>query len=212
MFYVHGLSGHETMPMNRLFEKRPVNKTDKIYAYHGIENRHVGGMDEQSSKKHQSKGNASQAYQSVETQTEKDLIVTAAEIMVSPVEILLSTSMVSDAIQLFQGKKFRHVPVVSPEKGLIGMVSDRDVLRYLGEKSLEAEAVPHTKFSSITEVMTTDVVSASNDTDVRYIARLFVEGKIGAMPIVDNGKLTGILTRSDILRAVMKNFHIGLWA
>lgn len=212
MFFVNGLSGHEAMPMNRLFEKRPVNKTDQVYAYHGIESRHLGGAEEQPSKRHPHKDNVSQLYRSVEKPEETDLIVTAVEIMVSPVATLSSASMISDAVQLFQAKKFRHVPVISRQKGLIGMVSDRDVLRYLGEKSISKDNIPHTELNNITEVMTTDVVSASSCTDVRYIARLFVEGRIGAMPIVDNEKLVGMITRSDILRAVMKNFHIGLWA
>jgi len=204
MFYVNGLSGHETMPMNRLFEKRPVNKADQVYAYHGIENRHVGGAEEQPSKKHQSKDSVSQSYRSVERESENDSSVLAAKIMVSPVAVLTTTSLISEALELFHERKFRHVPVINAEKGLVGMVSDRDVLRYL--------AAQDTKSNLITEIMTTDVVSASSDTDVRYIARLFVEGRIGAMPIVNNRKITGILTRSDILRAVMENFHIGLWA
>jgi len=211
-FFVHGLTGHETMPMNRLFAKRPVNKTDEIYAYHGIENRHIDASEESMAGHHHAhRETVSQSYSSIEHESDSG-VVTASEIMVSSVVVLASTAMISEVVALFHKRKFRHVPVISDEKGLIGLVSDRDVLRYLGEQSLEDKEHTHTKFNLITEVMTTDVVSATSDTDVRYIARLFVEGRIGAMPIVDDGELTGILTRSDILRAVMKNFHIGLWA
>ncbi len=211
-FFVHGLTGHETMPMNRLFAKRLVNKTDEIYAYHGIENRHIDASEESMAGHHHGhRETVSQSYSSIEHESDSG-VVTASEIMVSSVEVLAPTAMISEVVALFHKRKFRHVPVISDEKGLIGLVSDRDVLRYLGELSLEDKEHTHTKFNLITEVMTTDVVSASSDTDVRYIARLFVEGRIGAMPVVDDGELTGILTRSDILRAVMKDFHIGLWA
>lgn len=61
--------------------------------------------------------------------------------------------------------------------------------------------------------MTSNVLSASSDTDVRYIARLFVENRIGAMPVVlKNGNLAGIITRSNILDAVMRHFNMELWA
>ncbi len=200
-FFVHGLTGHETMPMNRLFEKRPVNKTDQVYAYHAIDNKHIGSAEESIQKHHSHSDIVQQSYQSVEHDSDNHHVVLASEIMVTPVEVLSDTAMISEAISLFHAKQFRHVPVVSKDQSLVGMISDRDILRYSGSQ-----------FNEVTKVMKTDVVSASSDTDVRYIARLFVEGKIGAMPIIDSGKLTGILTRSDILRAVMKNFHIGLWA
>jgi len=211
-FFVHGLSGHETMPMNRLFEKRPVNKTDEVYAYHGIENRHIDHSGESEHKHNSHSDMASESYRQIERDTDNGSIVLAREIMISPVMVLSETAIISEALSLFHKRKFRHVPVLSEKKELIGMLSDRDVLRYLGDSAIQNNKESHSIFNTITKVMTTDVVSASSDTDVRYIARLFVEGKIGAMPIVDSGKLIGILTRSDILRAVMKNFHIGLWA
>ena len=211
-FLLHGLSGHETMPMNRLFEKRPVNKAEQVYAYSGIKNRHIDSSEESTQKHHRHRDKLEQSYQSIEHELDRDSAVLAADIMVSPVVVLSATSMVSEAVELFHKKKFRHVPVVSEEKGLIGMLSDRDILRYLADKSSKKEGEVHSPFSEVTNVITSEVVSASSDTDVRYIARLFVEGRIGAMPIVDNGNLIGILTRSDILRAVMQNFHIGLWA
>lgn len=210
-FFVHGLSGHETMPMNRLFKKRPVNKTDAVYAYHGVDARHVDNAEESMHQHHSHSDMARESYRQIEHEPDNDSIVLAKEIMISPVMVLPETAMISDALDLFHKRQFRHVPVLSERTELIGMLSDRDVLRYLGDTSVQKKDEPHTQFNRITNVMTTDVVSASSDTDVRYIARLFVEGRIGAMPIVDNGKLTGVLTRSDILRAIMNNFHIGLW-
>ncbi|MFV2031347.1 MAG: CBS domain-containing protein [Gammaproteobacteria bacterium] len=60
--------------------------------------------------------------------------------------------------------------------------------------------------------MKSPVLTASEDTDVRYIARLFVEQRIGALPIVADGELKGIVTRSDVLSAVMRHFVLQLWA
>ncbi len=60
--------------------------------------------------------------------------------------------------------------------------------------------------------MTPRVLTASVDTDVRYIARLFAEQHIGAMPVAKEGELKGIITRSDLLGAVMRHYGLELWA
>jgi len=51
----------------------------------------------------------------------------------------------------------------------------------------------------IESIMISPVLSAGLNTDARHIARLFVEQRIGAMPVADQGQLLGIITRSDIL-------------
>lgn len=56
------------------------------------------------------------------------------------------------------------------------------------------------------------VLAASLDADIRYIARLFVEQGIGAMLIVSDAYLKGIITRRDVLSAVMRYYTIELWA
>ena len=64
----------------------------------------------------------------------------------------------------------------------------------------------------IEQLMTQPVLAANVDTDVRYIARLFVERRIGAMPVAKEGQLMGIVTRSDVLGAVMRHYTLELWA
>lgn len=60
--------------------------------------------------------------------------------------------------------------------------------------------------------MAPQVLTASIDTDVRHIARLFVEQHIGAMPIVKEEKLKGMITRSDVLGTVMRHYALELSA
>ena len=121
---------------------------------------------------------------------------------------------INEAIKLFQAKQFRHVPVLSTEGAVAGMISERDILRYLGgvTESYEQRKTQGIPSQRVTQLMQSRVLTASADTDVRYIARLFVDRRVGAMPIVTAGKLVGIITRSDILRAVMRHFELELWA
>ena len=206
-FIVHGLNIHEQMPLNKLFKSRVVEKTQRIAASHTVETDY--GSNQQ-------RNTVDKTYQTVEGFQQDKPVLFSKQIMTSPVETLTPQTSVAEAHKLFQSKKFRHVPILSTDKRLIGMVSDRDVLRYLSN----IPGVGHDKHSQITTPSMTDpisqlmqkqVLTASMDTDVRYIAMLFVEQHIGATPIMEQENLIGIITRSDILRAVMRHYELQLW-
>jgi acetoin utilization protein AcuB len=133
--------------------------------------------------------------------------------MTRPVTALQLQSRISTALEIFQTRQFRHLPVITNDNRLAGIVSDRDVMRYLGGFTRDYhQESPHNANEHIEKIMQPRVLAASPNTDVRYIARLFVEQHVGAMPIVLDGALTGIVTRSDILSAVMRHFVLELWA
>ena len=215
-FMFHGLSGHETMPMNRLFENRPVNKTDQVDAYHKINPNQPNDLADASKDKHLASGRgvASDTYKTVDATSDSQPALRASEIMSSPVATLSQTDSITEILKTFHDNSFRHLPVISPDKTLVGIVSDRDVFRYMSgiADDYNHKEVRHQYGDKVTGLMSSRVLSASSDTDVRYIARLFVEKRIGAMPILSNNNLVGIITRSDILGAVMRHFHLELWA
>jgi len=213
-FMLHGLSGHETMPMNRLFAKRPVNELEQIDAYHKIDPKQPDDLADASKDKHLHRGIANSAYKEIDGTHDDKSTVLASEIMSSPVVILSQTNNIDEVLEIFHDNSFRHLPVVSPNKSLLGIVSDRDVFRYMSgiTDGYNDQKIKHKESDNVAELMSSSVLSASSDTDVRYIARLFVEKRIGAMPILNNGHLAGIITRSDILGAVMRHFNLELWA
>ena len=132
--------------------------------------------------------------------------------MSSPVVTVTPEMTLNEAVRLFQKSQFRHLPVISETGMLVGMVSDRDVLHYVSGLGEDYQpTVPHNLNDHVERVMKTPVLTASQDTDVRHIARLFVSQHVGAMPIVREGALKGIITRNDILKAVMSNFIVELW-
>lgn len=93
----------------------------------------------------------------------------------------------TEAVALMRRAKLRHLPVVDGTGRLVGIVSDRDLRR---------------PASTVGEVMTPNVLTIGASTDVRHAARLMRERKIGSLPIVEDGKLVGILTETDVLRAL----------
>ena len=208
-FYVQGPNNHDLMPLEKIFDRRFVNKTEAIDPSRTIapKQRH------KFSDKHKLSLAANYAYKAVDKLPEDGPELFARQIMSTPVETLTSTMSAEEALTSFKRSQFRHLPVISSNGKVTGIVSDRDILRYmtgLYENHLNNSAL-HRVGDNVEQLMQSPVLTASQKTDVRYIARLFIERRVGAMPIVTDGKLKGIITRSDILHAVMSHYDIELW-
>jgi CBS domain-containing protein len=86
----------------------------------------------------------------------------------------------------------RHLPVLRGAR-LVGVVSERDVLAHL------AEGGPSARRERIASVMTAPVLTVGPATDVAAAAQRMAAATVGCLPVVDRGRLVGMLTRSDIL-------------
>jgi len=199
-FYVEGRTRHELMPIEKLFNERRVEKTHEVDSSHPVENKEVHLTNNSNTQRIKS------TYQQIEHFLPETQVVFAEQIMSSPVVALAPDSSVNQAFKLFHKHQFRHVPVTTRDKKLQGIISDRDILRILGNHAgSDQEKI------KISEVMITEVLTASRKTDVRYITRLFVENRIGSMPVMEDRKLVGMITRSDILKAVLNHYELELW-
>ena len=139
--------------------------------------------------------------------------ILAKQIMSSPVLTLSPTAELSDAWEIIQRKRFRHIPVLSSQGHLVGILSDRDLFRATIEIVTSLEQLgANANQRPIQQIMVRNILSASPETEIRAIARILFEERIGAMPIVtEQGNLVGILTRSDILRTVVNEAPFELW-
>tara|TARA_R110002095_G_scaffold182796_2_gene159992 strand:- start:856 stop:1488 length:633 start_codon:yes stop_codon:yes gene_type:complete len=207
-FFVQGLSIHEQMPFGRVFKESAVKETYAVDVIHGLdETEHRNDP-----VKHGQQHAAAQAYQSVKKVPRAPNVVLAEQIMISPVVTLDSQATIGVALTLFRSNQLRHLPVVSSAGELVGIVSERDVLRHLAGVTENYQQLTQShKDKHVVQVMKSPVLTASGDTDVRYVSRLFVEQRVGALPIVTDGVIAGIITRSDVLEAVMRHFALELW-
>jgi len=212
MFTVYGPGVTNPISLEQLLVRPAVSKTAAVAATKAIKTNVEGEHLSSTTMDHYSSA-GTQQYQSVEAQREKDVSLKAAQMMTAPVVYVLSTATLSVALNALAEGTFRHIPVLSLEQQLVGMISDRDMISCMcGSTALCVHCDEGKDEISVESVMQGNVLSASVDTDARHIARLFVERHIGAMPITDNGQLVGIITRSDILRAVMVNFDLNVWS
>ncbi len=198
------------MPMVRLFNKKTIEKS------HNVDPSRIETAlhDSANIKSAWQSGIAMQSYHAIDQLPENSEQLVANQIMTSPVITLKQSDSVAEAIKLFKTKKFRHIPIATKTGIVEGILSDRDVLHHLSgiNDDYTKSKLPVRMNDKVSGLMKSEVLTASADTDVRYIARLFVERHIGAMPIVADGKIIGLITRSDILSAVMRHFILELWA
>ncbi len=121
------------------------------------------------------------------------LFLHAKELMSSPVATLSPTTSLEEAYQQFINKRYRHFPVVEGSK-IVGILSDRDLL---------LEGFGHTVTTkTVQDVMSHPVLTVDQNTEIHLLAKILLKERIGALPITNNKTIIGIITRSDILRAL----------
>ena len=123
-----------------------------------------------------------------------------AEIMTkNPVTVRRGTSL-DKAMELLDEHGIRHLPVVD-DSGLVGVVSDRDVLDATGWLSPRQREVLEAPETSVADIMRASPATVGPDDSISTALALMVEGRIGCVPVVQDGAVTGIVTETDILRA-----------
>lgn len=114
------------------------------------------------------------------------------------------------ALNLCEGYRIRHLPVLAHAEGrlLVGIVSDRDLKGAgppLGATQEKKDAV--LRDIKITDLMNRHVLTTHPNDTVESAARQLCEKKIGCLPVLDDDKLVGIITTSDLLRAAVQSWE-----
>lgn len=132
-----------------------------------------------------------------------------SEIMTKHIIALNRTDDLETAEVLFKKHKIRHIPVVN-EDAIIGMLSYTDLLRIsfadaFNEDEDEVDTVVYNMFS-IDQVMAKNLVSVTSNTTIKEVAEILAEKEFHALPVVDEGKLVGIVTTTDLINYMIKQF------
>ncbi|MEW5960067.1 MAG: CBS and ACT domain-containing protein [Chloroflexota bacterium] len=117
-----------------------------------------------------------------------------------------------EALQLMQERQFRRLPVVDEKGKLVGIVAERDLL-YASPSPATSLSVWEMNYMlskiKIERLMTRPVITTAPDTTIEEAAHMMVQHRIGSLPVLDGDKLSGIITETDIFRALVKMFGGG---
>jgi acetoin utilization protein AcuB len=125
--------------------------------------------------------------------------VLVRDIMRSPVVAVPPGTTLADAYRTMREKGFRHLPVVEGER-LVGVITDRDLR--LATSALAP--VPFGADASVSAVMCPEPLTADAGDAVEDAARVMRERKIGCLPVVEDGRVIGIITGIDLLDALIR--------
>ncbi len=104
--------------------------------------------------------------------------------------------------------RVRHLPVLDDDgQLLVGIVTQRDLFRDALAQALGYGRDAQRKILdtlAVKDVMATEVVTIRPDASLAYAARLLTERKIGCLPVVENGRLVGILTEGDFVALIAR--------
>ncbi|MEW6066318.1 membrane protein [Desulforamulus profundi] len=146
----------------------------------------------------------------------------AKDIMKTEVITVSEDTTIEEIARILTDHKISGVPVANGEGKLVGIVTEGDLLRkeanpripkYFGilGAMIYFEGVDQYKEDFIklaalkaSEIMTSNVITVSEDTEVRAIATLMVKHNIKRIPVVENGKVIGIVSRADIVKTLVE--------
>ena len=134
-------------------------------------------------------------------------------VMSSPVVTVPPEMPFQDALRLMQERNFRRLPVVDAKGKLVGIVAEHDLL-YASPSPATSLSVWEMNYMlskiKIERLMTREVITTSPDTILEETAHLMVVHRIGGVPVMDGGKVVGIITETDIFKTMVAMFGGGV--
>lgn len=134
------------------------------------------------------------------------------DLMSAPVVTLSAGQSITLAETMMEQKRIRHIPVVASEERLMGLVTHRDLLAVkISELApIDADRRTTAEFRiPVSKIMQKTVWSVSPETPALNAARLLRDHRFGCLPVLQDGKLVGIVTEADFLRLITDSLELG---
>ena len=128
------------------------------------------------------------------------------ERMSRPVITVTADSPIMEAFDLLKRDKIRRAPVIKDGK-MVGIISDHDLLNASPSQAttLSVYELPYLLGKiKVQDVMSTQVISVTEDTPIEEAARIMADNKIGGLPVVQDNKVVGIITETDLFKIFLE--------
>ncbi|PPA71665.1 acetoin utilization AcuB family protein [Jeotgalibacillus proteolyticus] len=125
------------------------------------------------------------------------------DMMVQDVHTLTPDATLAEAIDKMSANKIRHLPVVDGEFKVVGILTDRDIKEF-SPSPFQMNGQDELLETKLQEIMRTPVITGHPLDFVEEVALLFMEERIGCLPIVSDGRLIGMITETDLLHTLIQ--------
>jgi CBS domain-containing protein len=124
--------------------------------------------------------------------------MTIHEIMSRDVLSITPTAPVLEALRMMSSSGVRHLPVLENGR-LVGILSDRDVNRFESSEEISNDVVLRHLNAPVSESMTREPQTIASSAGLDEAAQIMIDSKVGALPVVDDGTVVGMLSTIDVL-------------
>lgn len=140
-------------------------------------------------------------------------VLTLGDIMSTPVTTAAPDESLRSVWTLIENHKFRHIPITNEKGEVLGIVSDRDLLKagspFLPKRPHSSKPIHEERVKTI---MRSNLLTATADCSVREGSAVFFNENVGSLLITEQiSQLIGIVTRSDVLRALNRLLPLERW-
>lgn len=130
------------------------------------------------------------------------------------------SATVGDVLRVLVDKKASGVPIINDEKRVVGFISDGDIMKFIAKQ--DPRIIDMTSFITVwydtesfdkklddlmelnvMELATTKVISVDSDFEIDEVAKVLGKKKIKKVPVLENGILVGIVSRTNIIRYIV---------
>lgn len=123
-----------------------------------------------------------------------------------PVTISSSAS-ITEALRVMRQSQVRRLPVLNEERTMVGIVSEKDLL-YASPSPVTSLSIYEMHYLltqlKVSELMTKEVITVTSDTALEEAARIMADLKLGGLPVVEDRRLVGIITETDIFKVFLE--------
>lgn len=133
-------------------------------------------------------------------------MIQVKDIMTTDVFALHAEQTLALVRSLMKSRHIRHIPIVSSENQFVGLLTHRDLLSCTISMLADIDEDEQDELDRsipIRNVMKTDVITVSPDTDLKAAINVLLKNKYSCLPVVSSEKLVGIITESDFLKLTL---------
>ena len=153
-------------------------------------------------------------------ETKSEMNKKISEIMKTDVYTVSDEATIKEVLQMLVESKTSGLPIVNAKNQVVGFISDGDIMKFIAKQN--SRIIDMTSFItvwydtesfekklhdlmelSVMELATTKLISVDTDYDIDEVAKVLGEKKIKKVPVLEDGKLAGVISRSDILRYIL---------